>query len=181
MKKIVKYNPLTGNKYYGDLNFSEVKGFGLSTITEVIRDNVYFPTSTLVTRNFPENSNLEIGKKYIMNFCFHIYPGGIWNGNMGLCYLSLTENNVKYILSAWPLNALFWQTFQGCLSSNPCMQFSSTSWGAYFSGSKVVTAQDINGDGKVPLTFEVLIGHPQWYIYHETMYNYIEFVKIEED
>jgi len=152
----------------------------LPVITEAIRDNIWYNTNTIIYRDFPENSNLEIGKKYIMNFYFNIVPDGTWNGDMGLCYLFYTENNNNIILSGWPLNQLLWSTFYNCLGENPCMQFSTTSWGAYFQGSKVITAQDINGVGKIRLYFDIHIGHPQWRIYHDTKYSFIEFIKIDE-
>jgi len=181
LKKLIKYNPLTGNKLIGDLHFSEIRNFALDTITEEIRDNTWYDTNTIVTREFPENSNLEIGKKYIMHFCFNIVPGGTWNADMGLCYLFFTESGNNIILSGWPLNQLLWGAFQDCLGANPCMQFSTTSWGAYFQGSKVVTAQDVNGVGKIRLKFDIHIGYPQWRIYNDTRYSFIEFIKIEND
>jgi len=151
----------------------------LPVITEAIRDNTSY-NAGLISRDFPENSNLEIGKKYIMNFYFNIVPDGTWNADMGLCYLFYTENNNNIILSGWPLNQLLWSTFYNCFGAYPCMQFSTTSWGAYFQGSKVITAQDINGVGKIRLYFDIHIGHPQWRIYHDTRYSFIEFIKIDE-
>lgn len=181
MKKILKYDLSSGIQYLGDVKFSDIKNFALAVTTEEIRDNNWYNAGGVEIRTFPENSNLEIGKKYQMNFCFNIAPGGTWNGDMGLCYLFLTDNGHNIILSGWPLNQLLWSTLQDCLGANPCMNFQNTSWGAYFQGSKVVTAQDVGGVGKVRLKFDIHIGYPQWRIYHDTRYSFIEFIKIEED
>jgi hypothetical protein len=154
----------------------------LPVITEVIQDNAYYNCGTKTLRTFPENTNLEIGKKYLMTFNFTIEPGGDWNSLFGnVCSVTYIENGVEYLASIHEYNYLLYNILQACAKTTPCLNLQYLGTGFALQGSKVITAEDVGGVGKVKLYFTIYNGHPQWRIYSaDTYMNFIEFIKIKE-
>jgi hypothetical protein len=171
----------------GIIGISEVHnkvnlGIELPVITEVIQDNTYYDCGTKVLRTFPENTNLEIGKKYLMTFNFMIFNGGDWNGVFTeVCSATYTENGVEYLVSLYNYNYMLYNILQACAKTTPCLNLQYIGTGLILQGSKVITAEDVGGVGKVKLYFSIYNGHPQWRIYSaDTYMNFIEFIKIKE-
>jgi hypothetical protein len=154
----------------------------LPVITEVIQDNNWSNCGTKTLRTFPENTNLEIGKKYLMTFNFVIFNGGDWNGIFDAnCSVTYTDNGVEYLVSRYDYNYMLYNILQACAGAIPCLNLQFIGTGFVLQGSKVITAEDVGGVGKVQLYFSIYNGHPQWRIYSADTYrNFIEFIKIKE-
>jgi hypothetical protein len=171
----------------GIIGISEVSnkvnlGVELPVITEVIQDNNWSNCGTKTLRIFPENTNLEIGKKYLMTFNFTIFDGGDWNGVFTeVCSATYTENGIEYLVSSHDYSYSFYNVLQACAKTTPCLNLQYLGTGFALQGSKVITAEDVGGVGKVKLYFSIYNGHPQWRIYSaDTYMNFIEFIKIKE-
>lgn len=220
MKKFVKIDTTTGDRYIGDISANElpindekVKVSSSDTtadylinklssggiigitevsnqaklqvempvITEVVQDNTWFNVGT-VTRVFPETANLEIGKKYLMTFNFMIGPGGGWNGQFtDNCRVTYSEGGVEYLINVNGYDNALFDLLQACVGANPCIAITNLGRGIILQGSKVITAVDVGGFGKVNLNFTIYNGHFQWRVYSSDNYrNFIEFIKIKD-
>jgi hypothetical protein len=154
----------------------------LPVITEAIQDNNYYNCGTNTLRTFPENTNLEIGKKYLMTFNFWISPGGDWNGEFtDNCRITYNESGVEYLINTNGYDDILFNLLQACLGSQPCIQIENLGQGIVLQGTKVITAEDVGGVGKVKLYFTIYNGHLEWHIYSPDNYrNFIEFIQIKE-
>lgn len=175
MKKIVKYDPLTGKNYYGDLN--------LPTQIEYIQDNWWYTSAEAVVRYFPETFDLEIGKKYIMHFGFVILPGATWRHFVGQSDISLIENGQDIMLSIDGTAAMGWAVLNVNLAPMEIPEIFS--WGSWHQAAKVITATEVIIDdvpvGKVLLKFFIRNGYDHWRIASEGAQSWIEFIKIENN